>query len=100
MYPSGGITAKATFVKAQHVVELRRGIDALRKLVNLPETFASQPDPAGWAVASHFTALLAPLDQARAVFGHGSFVYNGVQRPAVGVTIKAEHVTQLREVLK
>jgi hypothetical protein len=54
----------------------------------------------GGAVASHFTALLAPLDQARALFGHGSFVYGGVQRPAVGVMIKAEHITQLREVLK
>ena len=101
MYPSGSITARSTLVQAQHIVELRRGIDALRKLVNLPEVFTSQAAPSGWVVATQLTALLAPLDEARAQFGHGTFVYaNGIARPGPGVLIKAEHMTQLREALK
>lgn len=101
MYATGSIVARSTFVQAQHVVELRRGIDALRKLVNLPEVFAAQTPPSGWVFASHFTALLTPLDEARARFGHSAFVYsNGIARPGPGVLIKVEHVTQLREVLQ
>ncbi|HEV7238564.1 MAG TPA: hypothetical protein VGQ36_04925, partial [Thermoanaerobaculia bacterium] len=100
MYPTGGITAGVTLIQAQHVVELRRGIDALRKLVNLPEVFVSQPAPSGWVLATYFTDLLTPLDQARGPFGYGAFVYSGVERPRPGLIIKAEYVTQLREVLK
>jgi hypothetical protein len=87
-------------IQAQHVVELRRGIDALRKLVNLPEVFVSQPAPSGWVLATYFTDLLTPLDQARGPFGYGAFVYSGVERPRPGLIIKAAYVTQLREVLK
>jgi hypothetical protein len=70
-------------------------------LVNLPEVFTSQAAPSGWVFATHFTALLAPLDKARARFGYAAFAYSGgIARPGAGVVIKAEHVTQLREVLK
>jgi YD repeat-containing protein len=101
MYPSGSIVARSTFVQAQHIVELRRGIDALRTLVSLPQVFTSQAAPSGWVYATQFTALLAPLDEARAKFGYGAFVHaNGIAQPGLGVLIKAEHITQLREVLQ
>jgi hypothetical protein len=101
MYPTGNVTALSTFVQAQHIVELRRGLDALRTLVNLPQVFVSQAAPSGSIMATYLIDLLAPLDAARAPFGHVPFVYsNGIPRPAPGVAVKAGQITQLREVLK
>jgi hypothetical protein len=57
--------------------------------------------PSGSVTAASFTALLAPLDAARAPFGYSAFVYaNGIARAGLGVLIEAEHITQLREVLQ
>jgi hypothetical protein len=73
----------------------------LRTTVNLPEAFATQPAPAGFIMATDFTALLAPLDEARGTFGHGPFGYTaGIERSRSGLSIQAGHITQLREALR
>ncbi|MEO8383367.1 MAG: hypothetical protein ABI779_27170 [Acidobacteriota bacterium] len=101
VYPTGPVMAGLTSVKAEHIAELRRSIDALRSLVGLGAAFAGQAAPTGLIRASDFTALLAPLDAARAPFGAGAFVYaNGILRPAATGLISAEHVNQLREVMR
>jgi hypothetical protein len=44
--------------------------------------------------------VIAALDQARAVYGQGVFSYAGVMAPTEGEIVSAQHVLQLREVLK
>ena len=87
------------------IVELRRGIDALRSAAGLSQVWAGASAPSGFITADDFLSLQAPLNAAMQAFVYGPFVYTGVPPPArcvtsPCVTILSEHVQQLRDTLR
>ena len=85
---------------AADIVELRRGVDAVRQAAALGGVLSGGPLSGHEIQATDVTALITALDQARAVFGQPPFSYSVVPFPEVNGLIDAEHVLQLRESLR
>ena len=93
------ITAGTTIIKAQHVIELRQAVDAVRATANL--------SPVNWTDGSltnvpikavHIEQLRTNLDQALTALG---LPVNSYTDPSLAqVLIKKVHVDQLRERVK
>jgi len=89
-------------IRGSHVVELRKAIDALRSLANLPPYTAGWTDynaPTGTVLAIHQTDMRTALDQAvfNLVGYHLSFTGT---TPAHDVGIAESHLAQLRNAVK
>jgi hypothetical protein len=88
-------------VKAQHILQLRTAVQAMRSSAGLPPaSFSAAPAPGGTIMALHIQELRDALDPARAALGLPATSYTD---PALtpGVTrIKAVHVQQLREAVR
>jgi hypothetical protein len=96
----GRTVAANVNITASDVAELRNAVNALRLSANLGAAFSGGP-VAGEAIqAADFTAILAAVNQARAVYGLLPFAYSNVPSPAQGGAIYAQHIVQLREVFK
>jgi hypothetical protein len=97
----------ATPIRGTHVQELRKAIDALRSLANLPPYMTPAysdgwPDynPAtGPVLASHQTAMRTALDQAVFNLLTHHLTFTGTT-PAHGVGIASSHMNQLRNAVK
>jgi len=101
------IQKNVTAVRAAHIVELRKAIDALRAAAATPPqnpllpAWQNAPPPSGVVNASAIIELFAPFNAARNVFGLGSFAYtNGIPFPASNVPILAEHIEEIRNALR
>jgi PKD repeat protein len=90
------LLAGVTFVKAQHVTELRQAIDAMRLAVGL--------QPAAWTDAElsnvfikavHVLELRTNLDQALTQVGVPAVTYTDPQL-AIGYLIRKAHIEELR----
>lgn len=91
------IVAGVTFIKAQHIMELRQAVDALRASVGLTTGLWTDPVLAGNPVrAVHIQELRTALNLALGVMGRPMLSFTDPQL-IVGVTpIKSVHLTELR----
>jgi len=94
------LIAGETSIRGADLAELRRGVDAFRASYGFAPAFAGAYEPVGVVAASHFTALVAALNETRSAIGLPQFVYAGVPAPEPGGTVLAAHVQQLREALR
>jgi hypothetical protein len=93
------LVAGVTVVRAQHIIELRQAIDALRAVAGLGP--APWTDPALAAVptpikATHILELRSFLEQAAAALGYAAGSYTDPVL-TVGMTVKRVHVEELRQ---
>lgn len=86
----------ATRIKAVHFAELRTAVNAMRMAAGLAAQTFTDPvlSSAVKVKAVHLTELRSALDAARAEIGVPALAYS------TGATIKAAHVTELREGVK
>ena len=94
---SAGVTAQAV-----HITQLRTAVNAMRTAAALgQQMFADSPLTAGTPIrAQHITELRAALDQARSVLGLPQIVYTDATLTAGATTLKAAHITDLRNGVK
>ena len=91
------LVAGVTVVRAQHIIELRQAVDALRAVAALGP--APWVDPALGAVpikATHILELRAFLEEAAASLGYAAGNYTDAAL-AAGMTVKRVHVEELRQ---
>jgi YD repeat-containing protein len=88
-----------TPIRGTHVQELRKAIDALRGLANLPAYWTDYSPPTEWILASHQTDMRTALDQAVFSLVTHHLTFTGTA-PASGVGIAADHMNQLRAAVK
>jgi hypothetical protein len=81
-------------IKASHLAELQKAVDAVRTASGLPHLFDSAPSLVGAAVAaSHFTSIMDALDGA-----HGGWNLPPLApRPGATGVVNASHVTQIKD---
>jgi subtilisin family serine protease len=94
------LVAGVTVVRAQHIIELRQAVDALRAVAVLGP--APWVDPVLAAVpikAAHILELRAFLEEAAAALGYVAGNYTDAALGA-GTTIKRVHVEELRQRLR
>jgi hypothetical protein len=87
-----------TPIRGTHVQELRKAIDALRSLANLPPYWADYNAPTGVILASHQTAMRTAVSEAAAALGH-PITFTGTV-PAHDVGISKDHINTLRTAVK
>ena len=95
------ISAGQTTIKAAHILELRKAVNAVRAAAALaPVEFTDGGLTAGWQIkAAHVEELRLNLDEARSVLGLGPVaIPSGTL--ITGSTIKAAHVRELRAGVK
>jgi hypothetical protein len=97
------ITAQATPIKAQQLIELRQAVNALCDAVGAPPEYQSADlqlsSLQGQVVEDeHFTSLLARINNARAFAGVG--VASFMETPVAGMPIKRDHLQNLRDALR
>lgn len=96
------LVAQSTFIKAAHVSELRQAINALRTTAGLTSTSFTDPSVAtgGSIKAVHFTEMRNALNQARAPLGVGTVTFTDATLNAGATSVRAAHVTDLRNGVK
>ncbi len=92
------LVAGVTTAKAQHLIELRQAVDALRAVAGL--TIASWTDstlvPGGTVIkAVHITELRSNLEAAVLALGYGTAAYTDPMLN--GLPIKRAHIEELRQ---
>ncbi|HSP16799.1 MAG TPA: glycoside hydrolase family 44 protein [Thermoanaerobaculia bacterium] len=94
--------AAGTIAKTVHIDQLRTAVNAMRDAAGLGhQVFTDDPIVAGTAIQSvHLTQLRSALDQARAAMGVAPLVYTDPAITAGFTTIKAAHITDLRNGVK
>lgn len=94
------LVARSTQAKAQHINELRQAVDAVRALKGLATNQWSEAVAIGtWIKAQHITELRAKLNEVRSALGLKGTSYEDPDL-AAQITIKAVHITQLRDGVK
>lgn len=93
------IAVGQTTVKAQHIIELRQAVDALRAVASL--SAATWTDPALPATTTiiktaHIVELRMHLDSAATELGYGTSPYTDPSLTA-GLVIKRIHIEELRQ---
>jgi hypothetical protein len=93
------LMAGATIVKAQHLVELRQAVDALRAVARLAPAQWTDAAPLGLTIkAAHIMELRARLEEAATspTFGFTPTTYTD---PTLGTSmpIKRIHIEELRQ---
>jgi chitodextrinase len=98
MFTDDPLTAHATLVKAQHIIELRTAVNALRASAGLtPASFTDPALTAGSVVkAVHLTDLRGALDQARATLSLPAVGYTDPVVTAGTTIVKRVHIDDLR----
>lgn len=95
------LVAGTSIVRGVHVGELRQATDAWRSFAGLATAFATYVPATGVVAASHFTAIVDALSEARVQIGLPPFSYSEIMVPApAAVTptiIDRRHVKQLRD---
>lgn len=98
------LQTNATLVKAAHVMELRRAVDAVRAVTANLGPAAWGPDLVQYSTtiqATHINDLRNNLDPARSALGLPACNYTDVGLTALRASyIKKEHIEQLRNCLK
>lgn len=100
-FTDASLVAGLTSVRAVHITELRARVDALRLSYKLPPyTWTDAILSAGTSVikAQHLIDLRTALTEACAAGGLSMPVY--AEPIVAGTTIKASHITELRNVLR
>jgi hypothetical protein len=83
-------------IKAVHLAELRRAVNAVRRLAGLGDASFTDPAQPGIVVkAVHITQLRTALDQARSALGLPAGSWS--ESVAPGVIIRARHFEEIRE---
>jgi hypothetical protein len=94
------LLANTTVVKAQHLIELRQAINAVRALAGLPASSWTDPSPQGAFIKKvHIEELRASLDQALAALGLPVQPYTDPTL-TTRTFIKKVHFHELRERVK
>jgi hypothetical protein len=99
-YGANGTIASGVTIDATDVAELRAAVKALRASAGLGTAFAAGPLTGDEIQAADFTTLISAVNEALSLYGRPAFAYSGVPRPAADGFVEAQHVLQLREVLK
>ncbi|MDP9195015.1 MAG: hypothetical protein M3P06_25240 [Acidobacteriota bacterium] len=95
------LTAMTTTVKLVHITQLRTAVDAMRAAANLDPLDGDATVGAGLIVrAQHLLDLRTGLDEARSAIGLTALSYTDPAITAGATTIKAAHVTELRNGVK
>jgi YD repeat-containing protein len=100
------IQKNVTLIRAAHIVELRKAVDAVRAAAStaqnpLPPLWQNAPPPSGVVTAGPLTELYGPFNAARWALGLPSFAYSaGIPTPASNVRILSEHVQEVRNALR
>jgi hypothetical protein len=95
------LTALTTTVKAVHITQLRTAVNAMRVAANLDPLDADTTVGSGLIVrAQHVLDLRTGLDEARSMIGLAPLTYTDAVITAGATTIKAAHVTELRNGVK
>ncbi len=91
-----------TVAQAVDITQLRTAVNAMRAAANVgTQTFTDPALNAGTAIkAVHVTELRTALDQARAALGISSLVYTDPTITPGVTTLKAAHITELRNGVK
>ena len=93
--------ASGALIRASHVQELRKSIDALRVATGqLTPAWSSSTAPSGFIRAADINALIPTLDPALEPFGRGPFAYVNVSSPAANGSVHRDHIQQLVDALK
>jgi chitodextrinase len=93
------LTAGSTFVRAQHLLELRQAVDAVRAAANLSAVGWTDGNLVGAEImAVHLTELRTNLDQALTVIGIAPAPYSD-PTPS-GVLIRKDHIDEIRQRVK
>lgn len=83
-------------IKAAHLEELRRAVNAVRRLAGLPNaTFTDPAQPGVVVKAVHILELRTALDAARLALGIPNGTWTEVVAP--GVIVRARHFEEIRE---
>jgi hypothetical protein len=95
------LVAGVTTARAQHIIELRQAVDALRAVAGLSAaTWTDAGLPAGTSIkAVHITELRARLEEAAAQLGFSAASYTDPTL-GVGLQIKRIHIEELRQRLR
>ena len=89
-----------TFVKAQHVIELRQAVDAMRAAAGLTAATWTDSSVTGVEIkAVHVSELRSNLDAARSALGLSTGSYTDSLTPGSTI-VKAVHVSELRDRVK
>jgi len=94
--------AQSTFVKKEHINELRAAVDAIRAAVNLsPANWGGNVTSGVTIQATHIQDLRTNIDQARGVLSLSACSYTDNSVEALRASlIKKEHIEQLRLCVK
>ncbi len=93
------LTSGVTVIKAQHLMELRQAVNAVRATANLTAAGWTDIAPQGIAIkAVHLQELRTNLDQALSTLGMTTPPYTDPN--LVGVGVKKIHVEELRQRVK
>jgi chitodextrinase len=94
------LVAGTTVVKAQHVIELRQAVDAVRAAAGLSAATWTDSSLTGVEVKGvHISELRSNLDAARSLLGLSTGSYTDTLTPGVTL-IKAIHAQELRDRVK
>jgi hypothetical protein len=95
------IEKRVTRIKAAHIVELRKAIDAVRVAANQPPLWQNASPPSGLITPGPITTLFAGFNEARAAFGLPNFTYSGgIPMPQTNGAILSEHIQEVRNALR
>ncbi len=102
VFTDSTITVDSTKVKAVHMTELLTAVNALRTLAGIGTITFNAPAPAssGTIRRQHLLDLRTGLDTARGVLGLSAIAYTDPTITAGSTTVKAAHVTELRDGVK
>lgn len=97
MFTDATVTARATRIKAAHIAELRTAVNAVRVLAAIGQfTFADASIASSRVKAVHLVELRAALAAARAALGITARSYTDPTIAAATTTVRAVHITELR----
>jgi hypothetical protein len=96
------ITVGSTLIRGSHIGELREAADAWRRFsAELSNAFGSYGPASGVVAASDIKDIVTALNDARdRISSLSQFTFTNVPPPALGGLIRAEHVQQLRSIMK
>ena len=99
VFTDATLTARSTAIKSVHVTQLRTAVNAVRALASLAShPFTDLALSAGMPVRSlHLTELRSALAAARSALGLSSLAYGESTITARATSVKASHLTELRD---
>lgn len=102
VFADDSLMVGVTTIKAQHIIELRQSVDALRAVAGLAGAPWTDPvlQPAGTSIkAAHITELRNYLEDAATRLGYQTASYTDPSL-TTGFTVKRIHIEELRQRLR